>query len=271
MKLAADGYTVYSAEFYAKDMHWFKNIFDSSLFRRFAFCERKLRHPAEYAFYANDFSTNLAQEYNTFVTLIYQGVSLRSIQNETVILAGDEISQKALPIAFKQNKKLLDGTFNVAFVDRYTAGFGPIEQTDPLLALFLGRQRDSTMYISAHIAHAVEKAVSRFTTKQRAAAKRLAAMTASASTATETQQTDQGTGAATTPDNERPSPGNEKYSINTDENDAESTVLPAAPNTATTTATESPTTENTAVTPETPPSNTNTTASDQPENSVTTE
>lgn len=166
--LAHDGYTVYAAEFYAKDMKWFNAVSDSALFRRFTFCEKKLRHPQEHASYSTRFNTNLVAEYNTFINLVYPNdESRKTAQKGTVILVGDEIARKALSYAVKENSRLVDGSFNLTAVENYTTGFGPVEQTEPVLAKILGRNRDTSLFMSAHMAHTLEKAIAKKTAPKR--------------------------------------------------------------------------------------------------------
>jgi hypothetical protein len=166
--LAHDGYTVYAAEFYAKDMKWFNAVADSALFRRFTFCEKKLRHPQEHASYSTRFNTNLVAEYNTFINLVYPNDdSRKAAQKGTVILVGDEIARKALSYAVKENSRLVDGSYNLTAVENYTTGLGPVEQTEPVLAKILGRNRDTSLFMSAHMAHTLEKAIAKKTTPKR--------------------------------------------------------------------------------------------------------
>jgi len=154
-KLAHDGYTVYSAEFYAKDMRWLGNPKDFEIARRFSFCWKKLQKPLQYNVCKITLSENIIKEYKTFANLVFGDVSPKEI----VVLAGDELATEALPHA-KDACPIADDTFNIASVSGYTSAYGPVEQSEPLLAKILGKDRDTTGYMSAHLAHELEKSIS---------------------------------------------------------------------------------------------------------------
>src|SRR5574344_1296559 len=113
IRLARDGYTVYTAEFYAKDMKWFGNIRDSSLVRRFAFCKKKLLNPKEYASYPARFAQHMKEQYKALADFTYPELSLCP-SKDTIIFVGDELALQALPAAAKQNADLIDGSFDIA-------------------------------------------------------------------------------------------------------------------------------------------------------------
>ena len=60
------------------------------------------------------------------------------------------------------NQGKINGTFDLAFLDDHLAkGFGPVENTDPVLAKFLGLEIDRSGYISSHLAMEVTDFISR--------------------------------------------------------------------------------------------------------------
>ena len=40
-----------------------------------------------------------------------------------------------------------------------TKGFGPVEETDPVIALLLGKEKEHKMYVSNHAANALEQLI----------------------------------------------------------------------------------------------------------------
>ena len=63
--------------------------------------------------------------------------------------------------SFAQNNPRIKGTFDLCFVEDYsTKGFGPVENTDPVIALTLNEKMDRSGYISNHLAIEVEDFIS---------------------------------------------------------------------------------------------------------------
>jgi hypothetical protein len=184
IRLATDGYIVYTADFTCKDLRWFNNIEDSIYLRRTAFLNKRIFHTEQYPTFTASLSENLAKEYTTLV----QFATPRA--NDVVLLVGDQIALKALPLAISHSP-LVDGTFDLATVNGYTTpGLGPIEQTDPLLAHFFGYERESSQYMSVHLATAIEHAAKELSQTLKAQAE---------DTTTESKPAKMTTAATTTP------------------------------------------------------------------------
>lgn len=153
VRLAHDGYIVYTADFHCKDLSWFNSFLDSSYTRQFTFLAKRTLKKNEFTAFAKTLTQKLAEEFSTLAQLV-------PLHDEDIVLmVGDQNALDALPLA-QTKTHFIDGTFNLATVEGYTtAGYGPIEQTDPFLAHFLGYERDSSLYMSAHLATSVEQAI----------------------------------------------------------------------------------------------------------------
>lgn len=154
IKLAQDGYTVYSAEFYSKDMPWFGNILDSMYARSYFFRVKKLLHHEEYLKDISGTENKFVKQYEAFVKII------NPAEKDAVAIVGEDIAEKSFPVVLKESI-LVDFSFNLGKVQGYTtAGYGPVEQTNPLVAKMLGYNRDTSLFMSVHLATAIENAFS---------------------------------------------------------------------------------------------------------------
>ncbi len=153
LKLARDGYLVMAADFYTKELRYFNNAMDSYVFRSYKFRKDKLKNSNDYKKYTSDIDAKITREYEALI-------QIAGVQTEDkVYLLGDETAKNALVMTMDKNPALVDGIINMADFNDYQAGFGCIEQTDPLLAKKFGKKRDKTLYQSAHLATLIEKMI----------------------------------------------------------------------------------------------------------------
>ncbi len=154
VKLAHDGYTVYSAEFYSKDIRWFNNAWDFKPLRRFAILYCKLKKPELYSAITAQKPENFTKEILTLVKI------LPISKSDRIFIVGDGESQAAYTAASIAENGKIKGSFDLSSISSYTTpGFGPVESTEPILAKYLGINKDKTFYMSSHIAGILEKAI----------------------------------------------------------------------------------------------------------------
>ncbi len=154
VKLAHDGYIVYSADFYFHTATAHKVQLASKSMKREAFLKLSLTEPETY----EEWKT---QEKSSYDAYLYKSLlSIVSPQDsDFVILVGDCTDEKMF-FSIKKNDERIDTCFDLSIIDDYdTKGYGPVEQTDPVLALLLGKKRDSSMYVSNHTANRLEQLI----------------------------------------------------------------------------------------------------------------
>ncbi|MCH5295804.1 MAG: hypothetical protein J1F14_07920 [Treponema sp.] len=151
-KLSHDGFTVYTAEFNSPGTRWFYNGFDLRFIRRFHFLNLRLFDKVFYDSLISAGRDNILKEYDALLNL--SGAR----KEDFVFLATEDDISRSMEDFMSAGTGLVDGCFDTASVPDYTTpGFGPIENTDPLLAAFMGIKRDGTKYMASHIASALEK------------------------------------------------------------------------------------------------------------------
>lgn len=141
--LAKNGYTVCSADFYADDGKWLHSFEDNKIFRRISLVIRSLYNKTQFMGQREFYSFNIAQECS----------ALKKMMNEqfgtwcNYYLICDIMGDSAIEDFAKNNSDIVNGTFHLDTINEYqTAGYGCVEQTDPLLAKILGLGRDASLY-----------------------------------------------------------------------------------------------------------------------------
>ena len=155
VKLARDGYTVIAAEFFASDMKWITGVPDEPHFRRFSVNIADLSGSWDLQAQKANWTARCAKEYTMLLFLAGEFNSAR----RPFFLIGDEMCSDALPLASQMYSDAVQGFFDMSGVETYQAGYGLIEQTDPLLAYMHGRKKDRTEKIPALLAARTEEAV----------------------------------------------------------------------------------------------------------------
>lgn len=157
IKLAQNKYTVYAVDFYSKDMPWLGNSFDKYYIRYFACAMKKLFHSETYEKFISGNEFKYAKEYESFVKMINPSAE------DTVVLVGEDAAKKSFEIVNTKMNGLVDYSISLGDAEGYTTkGWGPVEQTNPLLAKKLGYSRDSSSYMSAHLANYVKDSVEQY-------------------------------------------------------------------------------------------------------------
>lgn len=146
-KLAKNGYSVYTGEFWTKDTKWFNAFFDLKFIRRFAFIVTHLKEENKFENICFKNKRTLIKEYEYLINLS------KPTENDSVFLLTEEDKAEVVKTLTKNEKYKIDGSFDlIYFEDNSTKGFGPIENTDPFFACILGVTPDRSGYISSHFA-----------------------------------------------------------------------------------------------------------------------
>ena len=153
VKLAHDGYTVFSADFFLKTNSQQRNLTSKAL-KRGSFLKMKMYDPESYEKWQKEEKS----EYD-----LYLYKSLMKIvspkENDFVILLGDCVDPEIFIKLMKHDERI-DTCFDLESITDYdTKGLGPIEQTDPITAYIIGKKKDTSMYNSNHIASILEKMI----------------------------------------------------------------------------------------------------------------
>lgn len=137
--LAAEGYTVYSADFYSSDCKWLHSVCDAKILRRFAMVCGSYFNNQTFMSQREFYTYNSTQEINAVLNILKDDFNL----SEKVFLVSDVMANTAIEDYFNSNSEKVAGIFNFDSILSYeTKGYGCIEQTDPLLAYALGFKKD---------------------------------------------------------------------------------------------------------------------------------
>ena len=148
-QLASWGITVISADFFADDGQWLHNIGDKKILRRVVMVIQSLINEKKFTSQKEYYSYNISQEYSVLLPLLRE----RFGTDKKFFLITDFMADIAAEDLKKKNPDEIAGIFKLSSIDEYkTSGYGCIEQTDPLLALVLGFNRDSSLKTPAIMA-----------------------------------------------------------------------------------------------------------------------
>ncbi len=147
-KLAHDGYCVYSAEF-------FKQY--PKLTKRHHFIFQKMFNKEKYdTWVLNEKTAVFSAMYKSLCETLDLIPKSDIEKNTDFIAVGDDFSKDIYLTLLRDNQKITR-CFDISSISEYpTAGYGPVEQTDPFIAYLLGYKRDDSMYTSSRIASVLE-------------------------------------------------------------------------------------------------------------------
>ena len=154
VKLAHDGYTVYAADFFPEDLHWFNDWRDFKPFRRSFMRWAKLYNKKAYKEATMQKHQNLLDSYNSLAKMldIKKGTFVFALSDDGLNDGGAALHSASPDIIF--------GSFDIGDVPgNPTPGYGPVQQTDPVFARFLGLKRDRSLYMPSHIATVAEEKI----------------------------------------------------------------------------------------------------------------
>ena len=140
--LAERGITVYSADFFADDALWLHSIGDKKIIRRLVMVIQSMLNNQRFTAEKEYYSYNISQEYFTLIPMLLE----RCGKNKKFLLITDFMGDIAADDLQKKNPELIAGILKLSTIEEYkSSGYGCIEQTDPLLAMAQGLQRDKTL------------------------------------------------------------------------------------------------------------------------------
>ena len=151
-QLAEDGYNVYSAEFYTSDIRWLGGIRDKKIFRTFFMCFYKTISPSRFYTAELNKKLNLEKSFTSLSSIVSPS------ENDNVYWVGEELTFpniEEVPDSLKTRPKTI---IDIASMTGYnTKGYGPIEETNPILALVLGHTPQNAKGICAKITKYIEE------------------------------------------------------------------------------------------------------------------
>lgn len=146
--LSKEGYTVCSMDFYTDDMYWFNSGKDSRPLRKFSMITSSLFNNSMLEELKETFSNNCYIECNAIVNFLDN----RYGNHCKYFLIGDGMSGEAVTKYAKDNPEKILGSFVLDTISEYkTPGFGCVEETNPLVAKFLGQKRDKDGFITKYL------------------------------------------------------------------------------------------------------------------------
>ena len=155
-QLAARGITVYSADFFAEDGQWLHSIGDKRIMRRLIMVLQSVLNEKRFTAEKEYYSYNIAQEYNVLIPLLRE----RCGADKKFLLITDFMADIAADDLMKKNPDIVAGILKLSSIEEYkTSGYGCIEQTDPLLALSMGLERDRSLATPKLLAQKTEEAL----------------------------------------------------------------------------------------------------------------
>lgn len=151
LNLTQKGYTVYSADFYSKDLKWLHSAGDLRFLRKTFFICKSLFEKEHFESEKEFFTYNSGIECNAVFNFVCN--ENKSTQ-DSIFIVSDWMSEIAVQDFYKLNSKKVAGIINLCDFSEYkTQGYGFIEQTNPLLAFYLGIKRDSKFSAATFIAN----------------------------------------------------------------------------------------------------------------------
>ena len=140
-ELASRGVTICSADFFADDGAWLHSFADRRILRRLVMVIQSRMNTQAFEAQREYYSYNVSQEYEVLIPMLRE----RYGADKKILLISDFMADIAADDFMKKNPDLVAGVLKLSSINTYkSAGYGCIEQTDPLLALAMGLSRDSS-------------------------------------------------------------------------------------------------------------------------------
>ena len=152
-ELAERGFKIYTGDFYSRDLKWYKGAANTKIFRRFAMISDYIFKKSQFEAQQDFFAFNSASEFEDLLNFIKE----REKQDFLPLFAvGDWMSERTLPDFYSAHRNEICGYLSLTDCSEYkTKGFGLIEITNPMLALYLGFGRASNNSQTEKIAREV--------------------------------------------------------------------------------------------------------------------
>ncbi|MCK9169674.1 MAG: hypothetical protein M0P01_04605 [Treponema sp.] len=146
--LAGEGYTVITCDFCANDGRWFNSIADQHLIRRFAMLISYMNNSEQFLKQKDFYTFGMIREYKAMMNIT--GTEFGS--GKKFFIVSDGMADTAADDVMKQSGGSVQGVFTLDSIPEYrTAGFGFVEQTDPLVSACFGLPRDKTLFIPRYL------------------------------------------------------------------------------------------------------------------------
>ena len=139
-QLAREDLTVISGDFFCSDCKWRHSIGDFRIIRRFAMLIDYFVNPQRFMMQKEFYTYNIMQELKVLGELVKE----RYGENTRLFIITDVMGTVAAQDYMEKNPDFVSGVFDLQTIPEYkTPGFGVVSQTDVLLAMYMGQQRDS--------------------------------------------------------------------------------------------------------------------------------
>lgn len=140
--LAKEGYLVCSADFFANDLKWMHSFEDMRSVRRIASVIHSYTDNQNYMSQREFYTYNISLECNALLKILDE----RYGPDTSFYMISDVMGNTAIKDFSKKYNQRVKGIFFLDSISEYkTPGYGCVEQTDPLLARFLGLTGDHSM------------------------------------------------------------------------------------------------------------------------------
>ncbi len=151
-KLARDGYTIYGADPYGDDTKPVPTPAYGRELRRFTFVRARLAD-------SEDYRSWCGEKKQALYLSLFESLERLVPADGSLIVVGDGLP-KELYVSLIWKDERFSRCFDIASINEYkTPGWGPVEQTDPLLASILGFPRDGALYTSNRMASVLEQMI----------------------------------------------------------------------------------------------------------------
>lgn len=151
--LAERGYTVYTGDFFTRDVQWYKGAANAKPLRRFVMILDYLLHTERFKAQQDFFSFNSSKEFEVLLNFAkeYEKDRFRS-----VFILGDWMAERTIPDFCKlHSDDVLGGSSLVTCSGYETPGFGCIRITNPLLAFYFQLERAKDTSSADKMAHSL--------------------------------------------------------------------------------------------------------------------
>lgn len=146
--LAKENFTVCTMDFFTDDLVWLDSKKNSKALRRFMLVSESLSENSKLDDLQETFTYNYLTECDAIISLLTERYGSQC----KYFLIGDGMSSPAVISYAEQHPEKITGTFCLDSISEYkTAGYGCVEETDPLVASYLGQKRDKHGFITKYL------------------------------------------------------------------------------------------------------------------------
>lgn len=143
--LADNGCPVYTADFNTADCKYLHNAMDNKLFRRFFMICDSFINQQKFVSQREFYTYNISLEGEALLNSARE----RYGKYTRFFIVTDVMGETAAADLRLKYPELITGVYNMTSVPEYiTAGYGCVDQTDPLLAKYLGAEKDKDMMVA---------------------------------------------------------------------------------------------------------------------------